>query len=139
MLYSYTSQVRVRYGETDQMGYVYYGNYALYYETGRVEMLRSLGISYRSMEEQGVMLPVLSLNCKYILPAKYDDLLTIKTTLVTQPNVRISFEYEIYNEAQVLVNKGDTTLVFASTTTGKPMQAPDWFLDTLKTKLQAND
>lgn len=135
MLYSHTSQVRVRYGETDQMGYVYYGNYALYYETGRVEMLRSLGMSYRSMEEQGVMLPVLSLNCKYILPAKYDDLLTIKTTLVAQPNVRISFEYEIYNEEQLLVNKGDTTLVFVSSTTGKPMQAPKWFLDTLKDRI----
>ncbi|MBC7412341.1 MAG: acyl-CoA thioesterase [Bacteroidia bacterium] len=134
-MYSHTSQVRVRYGETDQMGYVYYGNYALYYETGRVEMLRSLGMSYRSMEEQGVMLPVLSLNCKYILPAKYDDLLTIKTTLVAQPNVRISFEYEIYNEEQLLVNKGDTTLVFVSSTTGKPMQAPKWFLDTLKDRI----
>ncbi len=135
MLYSHTTQVRVRYGETDQMGYVYYGNYALYYEIGRVEMLRSLGISYKSMEEQGVMLPVLSLNCKYILPAKYDDLLTIKTTLVAQPNVRISFEYEIYNESQLLVNKGDTTLVFVSTTTGKPIPAPEWFLEVLKNKL----
>jgi acyl-CoA thioester hydrolase len=128
MLYSHTTQVRVRYGETDQMGYVYYGNYALYYETGRVEMLRSLGMSYRTMEEEGVMLPVLSLNCKYIRPAKYDDLLTITTQLIELPNTRICFKYDIHNETGTLINTGDTTLVFVNKTTGKPTQAPDWFL-----------
>ncbi len=133
MLYSHSTQLRVRYGETDQMGYVYYGNYALYYETGRVEMLRSLGMSYRSMEEQGIMLPVLSLNCKYIRPAKYDDLLTVTTQLIELPNTRICFNYEIHNEEQTLVNKGDTTLVFVNKATGKPMLAPTWFLDKLTT------
>jgi acyl-CoA thioester hydrolase len=135
MLYTHSTQVRVRYGETDQMGYVYYGNYALYYEIGRVEMLRSLGVSYRSMEEQGIMLPVATMSTKYIAPAKYDDLLTIKTTLTAQPNIRINFEYEIYNNDNLLLNKGETMLVFASTTTGKPIHAPNWFLQALNNKI----
>ncbi len=75
------TKLRVRYGETDQMGYVYYGNYAEYFEVGRVEWLRNLGISYKSLEESKIMLPVLHLNINYLKPAKYDDLLTIITTL----------------------------------------------------------
>ena len=86
---SHTETIRVRYGETDQMGYVYYGNYALYYEVGRVELLRKLGISYKDLEQQGIGLPVLSLDIKYIKPARYDDLLTIKTSVLVIPSVKV--------------------------------------------------
>lgn len=118
------TQVRVRYAETDQMGYVYYGNYAQYYEVGRVEAMRSLGLSYKQMEENGIMLPVLTYNVKYIKPAVYDDLLTIKTTIKEIPAIRIHFEYECFNEAGTLLNVGSTTLVFINRQNNKPCQAP---------------
>jgi acyl-CoA thioester hydrolase len=118
--------IRVRYAETDRMGYVYYGNYATYYEVGRVEALRKLGMSYKEMEDQGIMLPVLSFNINY------DDLLTIKTSITEMPNTRIKFEYECYNEKNELLNKGDTTLVFINASSNKPCMAPDWFLEKIK-------
>lgn len=124
--------IRVRYAETDRMGYVYYGNYATYYEVGRVEALRKLGMSYKEMEDQGIMLPVLSFNIKYFKPAYYDDLLTIKTSITEMPNTRIKFEYECYNEKNELLNKGDTTLVFINASSNKPCMAPEWFLEKIK-------
>ncbi|MCD0489606.1 acyl-CoA thioesterase [Pedobacter sp. MC2016-14] len=128
-MYIHTSTVRVRYGETDQMGYVYYGNYAEYYEVARVEMLRSLGMDYAAMERDGVMLPVLELQCKFIKPAFYDQEISIKTTVKTLPGVRISFDYELYNPAQELINIGATTLVFFDMKTKKPCTAPKEFMD----------
>src|SRR4051812_34181777 len=95
----YTYEVRVRYSETDQMGVVYHGNYAQYFEMGRVEWLRNLGISYKWMEENGIMLPVVALNINYKKPARYDDLLTVKTILKNQTTVKIEFDYEIHNVA----------------------------------------
>ena len=94
---SHLTQFRVRYSETDQMGYVYYGNYAQYFEVGRVEWLRNLGFSYKTMENEGVMLPVINLQINYLKPAKYDNLLTLRTTLVKKPVVRIEFSYELFN------------------------------------------
>ena len=117
-------QLRVRYSETDQMGYAYYGNYAQYFEVARVEALRTLGITYKAMEEEGVMLPVLEYNIKYFKPAYYDDLLTIKVTIPSLPRARILFEYETYNESGILLNKASTTLVFINMKTGKPTAAP---------------
>ena len=117
-------QLRVRYSETDQMGYAYYGNYAQYFEVARVEALRALGITYKAMEEEGVMLPVLEYNIKYFKPAYYDDLLTIKVTIPSLPRARILFEYETYNESGILLNKASTTLVFINMKTGKPTAAP---------------
>ena len=117
-------QLRVRYSETDQMGYAYYGNYAQYFEVARVEALRALGITYKAMEEEGVMLPVLEYNIKYFKPAYYDDLLTIKVTIPSLPGARILFEYETYNESGILLNKASTTLVFINMKTGKPTAAP---------------
>jgi acyl-CoA thioester hydrolase len=114
-------QIRVRYAETDQMGYVYYGNYATYFEVARVETFRSIGFSYKEMEDEGIMMPVLEYKTKYIKPAYYDDLLTIKVMINEKPGVRIRFEYEVYNEAKVLLNVSETTLVFVSKTTGKPI------------------
>jgi acyl-CoA thioester hydrolase len=124
MLYHET-QVRVRYAETDQMGFVYYGNYATYYEVGRVELIRSLGLSYKKMEESGVMLPVLENWSKFIKPAKYDDLLTIKVTVKEKPTARIRFDIEIFNEEGVLLNIGYTSLVFLDSKTLKPCSSPE--------------
>src|SRR3954471_16977940 len=97
-MFEHSTKVRVRYGETDQMGYMYYGNYAEFYEVGRVEMLRSLGMTYSGMEAQGVIMPVLELHCKYIKPALYDEEIRMKITLKEMPGVRIKFDYELYNE-----------------------------------------
>jgi acyl-CoA thioester hydrolase len=119
-----TTKIRVRYAETDQMGYVYYGNYAQFFEVARVEMLRDLGVSYKQMEATGVMMPVLEYTTKYIRPAKYDELLTIKTTVGTMPNTRIIFDFETYNEANELINVAQATLVFVSTETLRPCRAP---------------
>ena len=121
------NQIRVRYAETDQMGYVYYGNYSTYFEVARVELFRTYGVSYKEMEEQGVMMPVLEQKIKYIRPAKYDDLLTIKTYLKEKPGVRIRFEYEVYNEENTLLTKAETTLVFVDMETGRPTNAPSYF------------
>ena len=118
------TKIRVRYGETDQMGYVYYGNYAEYFEVGRVEWLRSLGVSYRSLEESGIMLPVLSMSVNFIKPAKYDDLLTVTTTLNKKPLVKIEFDFEIVNESDQLITTGQTTLVFMDMNKNKPIKAP---------------
>ena len=92
------TKIRVRYAETDQMGVVYHANFAEYFEVGRVEWLREFGMSYKSMEESGVMLPVVNLNINYKKPAKYDELLTIKTTVNESPTFKIIFDYEVYNE-----------------------------------------
>lgn len=119
-------QIRVRYAETDQMGYVYYGNYAAYYEVARTEVFRRLGIEYKEMEATGTMMPVLKLKCKYIRPAKYDDMLTIKLLLKNKPSgSRILFEYEVYNEEGTLLNLGETTMVFVDMKTGRPTAVPD--------------
>jgi len=131
-MYTHSTKIRVRYGETDQMGYAYYGNYAQYYEVGRVEMLRSLGMDYAGMERDGVMLPVLALNCKFIKPALYDQEITIKTTVSELPGIRIHFKYELFNENQELINIGDTTLVFVDMAKNKPCQPPEDFMRRLK-------
>ncbi|WP_406826941.1 acyl-CoA thioesterase [Pedobacter sp. KACC 23697] len=130
-MFSHSTKIRVRYGETDQMGYMYYGNYAQYYEVGRVEMLRSLGMSYSSMEAEGIMMPVLELKCKYIKPALYDQEITVKTIIKTLPGVRIFFEYELYNEKEELINLGSTTLVFVDMKKNKPTNPPENFMEKL--------
>ncbi|MDX1829170.1 MAG: thioesterase family protein [Lutibacter sp.] len=132
---SSTIQFRVRYAETDQMSYVYHGNYAQYLEMGRIEWLRNIGISYKEMEESGIMLPVFNLNINYLKPAKYDDLLTLKTTLVKTPSVKINFNYEIYNEQNELLTTATTTLVFINMKTNKPTRPPKYLLDKL-TKIE---
>ncbi len=131
-MYHSEVQIRVRYAETDQMGYVYYGNYASYFEVARVETLRNLGFSYKAIEESGIILPVLSYSIKYIKPAFYDDLLTINVTIKEIPMARIKFDYETYNEKDELINVADTTLVFINKNTNKPCAAPADFLSALK-------
>ena len=124
-MYSHEIQLRVRYADTDQMGYVYYGNYAAYYEVARVESFRQLGYAYKQLEKTGVMMPVLELKCNYILPAKYDDLLTIKVTIPEFPKVKIRYLYEIRNEQESVLNQGETTLAFINIQTGKPVRMPE--------------
>ena len=118
-------QIRVRYAETDQMGYVYYGNYATYYEVARVETLRNLGFSYKSLEKDGIMMPVAENKSKFIRPARYDDLLTVKVYIKKMPDYRITFEYEIYNEQEKLINLGETILAFVNMKNGRTCHAPE--------------
>lgn len=124
--------IRVRYADTDQMGYVYYGNYARYYEIGRVEALRSLDFHYKAMEDSGVMMPVYESHFKYLKPARYDDELNILVRIEELPGVRIRFSYEIRNQDRILLNTGDTTLVFQRKDTGKLCPAPEKLLEKLK-------
>ncbi|GAA4136060.1 thioesterase family protein [Sphingobacterium kyonggiense] len=128
-MFSFKHHIRVRYAETDQMGYVYYGNYATYYEEARTEMLRSTGFSYKELEDMGVMLPVTDLNCKFIKAAKYDDLVTINIYIREKPGIRIKFEYELFNEAGELLNTGYTQLVFVDMERGRPCKPPQVFVD----------
>lgn len=131
-MFTSETSLRVRYAETDRMGYVYYGNYAGYYEVGRVEALRALGMSYREMEDSGIMLPVLTYNIKYFKPSFYDDLLTIQTIISEIPSTRIKFLYKMFNAERVLLNEGETTLVFVNIKTGKPCQAPREFIEKIQ-------
>jgi acyl-CoA thioester hydrolase len=126
-MYQSETHIRVRYGETDQMGYVYYGNYAAYYEVARVESLRQLGLTYKELEDMGVMMPVLENHTKFIAPALYDDLLRIQTTIRTKPGVRLKFEYEIFNPSGKLINQGETLLAFVDMKTGRPCRPPAIF------------
>jgi acyl-CoA thioester hydrolase len=125
------TKVRVRYGETDQMGYCYYGNYAQYFEVGRVEAMRSLGCSYKALEEDGVMLPVHEFQVKYHRPAYYDDLLTIETTITRLKGPKIIFGYKLYNEDGILLSEGMTSLVFVHKVTMRPIAPPPSFLKQL--------
>ena len=125
-MFQSTTKVRVRYAETDQMGYCYYGNYAQYYEVARVEALRSLGISYKNLEAQGYLLPVSDFSIKYILPAFYDEELSVKCSIYELTNFKIKFKYEIHNTNSDLLNFGSTTLVFVDKETKKPVNCPDF-------------
>lgn len=122
--YTHKHYLRVRYSETDKMGYCYYGNYASFLEIGRVESLRSLGISYKSLEDNGVMLPVSEFQIKYISPAYYDDMLLIETKISALKGVRIYFDYFIYNDNQKLLAAAKTSLVFISSISKKPIVPP---------------
>ena len=121
-------KLRVRYGETDKMGVVYYGNYAQYLEQGRTEWLREMGFSYKWMEDNGIHLPVVNLTIDYKKPAQYDDLLTITTILKKTPTFKIEFHYEINNQDGLLLVKAATTLVFVNSLTKKVRRAPDYLL-----------
>lgn len=125
------TQIRVRYAETDQMGVVYYGDYAQYLEQGRTEWLRELGFSYKWMEANNIHLPVVHLSIDYKYPARYDDLITVKTTLKKMPTVKIEFYYEIYNESKQLLITATTILVFIDSTTKRIIHAPQYLIDKL--------
>jgi len=125
-------QIRIAYADTDLMGYVYYGNYATFYERGRTELIRSLGLSYKEMEKLGVMMPVRTVTSEFLKPAYYDDLITIKTIVSEVPTSRMTFNYEIYNQNSVLLHKASTTLIFLDVEKRKPVRAPQFLLDKIK-------
>ena len=124
-----TYTLRVRYGETDPMKYVYYGNYAEYLEVARVELFRSIGISYNEIEKKGIWLPVSEYHIKYIKPAKYDDLLQIHTKIIKKPTVKIDFEYTIFNEQNEKLTEASTTLFFLNAETQKISRCPKFLLE----------
>jgi acyl-CoA thioester hydrolase len=124
-MYKSETTVRVRYGETDQMGYVYYGIYAMYYEVARVESLRRLGLTYREIEAMGIIMPVLENRSRFLAPGRYDEELRIVTTLREKPSVRIKFEYEIFNSENTLIHQGETSLAFVDKLTNRPCRPPD--------------
>ncbi len=131
-MFTHTTKIRVRYGETDQMGYMYYGNYAEFFEVGRVEMLRSLGMTYSGMEESGIIMPVLEMKCKYLKPALYDEEISIKVIMQKMPGIRIHFLYELYNEKEELIHLGETLLVFVNQKTNRPCLPSAEFLNRVK-------
>ena len=131
-MFCHETNFRVRYAETDKMGYVYYGVYAQYYEVGRVELLRSLGVSYKSLEEIGFELPVINFNINYLKPAFYDDNLILKTCIKSLPTSKIMFFYECFNEKKVLLNQGEVTLVFVNSKTKKACKPPQIIIDNLE-------
>jgi acyl-CoA thioester hydrolase len=131
MIYTIHS-IRVRYAETDPMKYVYYGNYATYFEVARVELFRTLGISYDEIEKQGIWLPVSEYNIKYLKPALYDELLEIHTYIKKIPGVRIEFEYEIYNQSKQKLTEAKTTLFFLDAATNKVVKCPEFLKEILE-------
>jgi acyl-CoA thioester hydrolase len=130
-MHKYSTKTRVRYSETDQMGVVYHGNYAQFFELGRTEWLRALGITYKELENQGIMLPVIQLQCNFLKSALYDDVLTIETELVKKPMVKIAFNYKITNQNEELICTGSSVLAFMNMKTGKPLQCPEDLLSKL--------
>ena len=130
-LKKFSMNIRVRYGETDQMGVVYHGNYATYFEVARTEWLRNLGVTYKDLENNGIMLPVISLSFNFVKSAKYDDLLTISVFLKKRPLVKIEFDYEIYNQNKEKISTGNSVLAFIDMKTNKPIKCPDYILNKL--------
>jgi len=126
------TKIRVRYGETDQMGVVYHANYAVYFEVGRTEWLREFGLSYSQMETEGIMLPVISLSIKYKSSARYDDVLKVTTKLKKMPTASIEFDYELHNESSELLAIGNTVLAFIDNKKGRPTRCPKYLLDKLQ-------
>lgn len=131
-MFSSKTKLRVRYAETDRMGYVYYGNYAQYFEVGRVEALRELGFSYKEIEDSGMILPVLDLKVKYKKPAIYDDELVILTHIKDLPAYRIRFEYEVQNQKDEMICTGETSLVFIDAERNRPCRAPEGIVEALR-------
>lgn len=130
-MYIFDFPVRVRYKDVDQMGYVYYGNYAYYYEQARAESIRHIGISYKEIEEAGILMPITRMNIKYIAPAYYDDLLTIQTVIPEKPGRLITFRYTVFNPSRKKINEGETILTFIRKADGKIVSAPDILLHKL--------
>lgn len=128
-------QLRVRYGETDRMGYAYYGNYAQFFEVARVEALRELGFTYKQLEDDGILLPVSHYQVNYHKPAYYDDLITVSTYIKKQPTARIHFEYEVKNEHGEIITTAETTLVFIAAESNKPCRPPQEMVDAVTAHL----
>jgi acyl-CoA thioester hydrolase len=131
-MYRHETKVRVRYGETDQMGYLYYGNYGLYFEVARAEAMRELGITYKIQEEElGIMMPVMTLNCRFLRPAKYDNLVTVRSEVRKLPTDFMRFYHEVFNEEGKLLTAGEVKLAFVDKNTGKRSHAPEYLLNVI--------
>lgn len=130
-------RIRVRYGETDQMGCVYYGHYALYYEQARVEAIRQLGLAYKDLEAAGVQIPVTEYTARYLRPARYDDILMIRTTVKSLDRRTITFYSAVYNEAGKLLNEGRVSLVFYDPLSRRRIDMPDLMYDKLEPYFEA--
>ncbi|MSQ78285.1 MAG: acyl-CoA thioesterase [Flavobacteriaceae bacterium] len=131
-MFTHTTTIRIRYADTDQMGFVHHGNYATMYETGRVEALRSLGIAYKDVELAGILMPVIDMQSKYLKPARFDDLLTIETILKELPTSHIQFHFEVLNELGELLNTGEVKLVFINKKNHRPVRCPGPLLEKLR-------
>jgi len=129
---SHDTRIRVRYGETDRMGYLHHGNYALFFEEGRTELMRALGAAYREMEEEGILLPVVSLTVAYRTPALYDELLTVRSIVRELPRATLTFEYEIRHPDGSLVATGSTAHAFVDRESRAPRRPPRSFLELLR-------
>ena len=128
-------EIRVRYKDTDKMGVVYHSNYIVYYEVARTELFRELGIPYAEMEEHGVMTPILEVESKYIAPAHYDEVITVRATIAEEPMARINITYEVLNEAGRIINTGRTVLGFVNSETRRPCRAPQQFVEIIREQL----
>jgi acyl-CoA thioester hydrolase len=124
--------IRIQYSHTDKMGFCYHGNYPSFYEMGRTELMRNMGMSYRELEEKGFLMPVISLNIKYLHSAYYDDEIKVKTTLKEMPGARITFYYEIFNKQNELINTAEAVLAFLNSETMSPCRPPLFFMDILR-------
>ncbi len=131
-MYTTNTNIRVRYVETDKMGVVYHGNYAQYFDMGRTESLREIGLSYLDIENKGIVMPVITISAKYYKSVYYDDVITVKTMLKNLPGYKIDFEYEIHNQRGELTTTGKTSLVFIDMKTKKPIRAPEFLLEKLR-------
>jgi acyl-CoA thioester hydrolase len=125
-------QIRVRYADTDRMGYSYYGNYPTYFEVARTEFLREMGFSYKQLEDDGYLLPIRKMSIEYLKPALYDELLTVRTYYQKVHSIKVEFRHEVYNEKGELINMADIFLVFVSAKTRRPVQAPAYYLDLIR-------
>jgi len=119
------TELRVQYYETDQMGVVHHSNYIRYFEVGRTELIRRLGMSYRELEDSGTVMPITNVEVRYFYPARYDEVIRIRIVVKEMPKVRMVFHYEIYNEAGKLLADGSTTLAFLNKETGRPQRTPE--------------
>ncbi len=120
--------IRVRYNETDQMGIVHHSNYIFYYEVARTELMRSLGTSYREMEERGALLVVRDVRSRFVAPAYYDEMLNVRVSIREMPTVKVTFDFEIFNERGEHIHSGEVVLACVDKATRRPKRAPEWFV-----------
>ena len=131
-LISFSTQTRVRYKDTDQMGIMHHSNYVVLYETARTEWLREMGLTYAEIERRGIMSPIIEVHSRYLYPAFYDEMLTIKVSMNEMPAARLIIDSEVYNEAGKLINTGSVTLGFMHSSTRRPCRAPEWFVQAIE-------
>ena len=131
-LIEFSTQIRVRYKDTDQMGIMHHSNYIVLYEQARTEWLREMGLTYAEIERRGVMSPIIEVHSRYHYPAFYDELLTVKVKMEQMPTARLVVDAEVYNPDGKLINTGSVTLGFMSAETRRPCRVPEWFLSALE-------